>query len=160
MGTLFSTMDLQTLQSEVIEVKKDMISQDSYPQVLAQAAASLKIRGRNKRGVDGDGGPVFFILTNGFEWVFHRVSIAESQLNVMTSARFSLNMSHDVQSRQHLNEDQAKRVYSCLAYVVESALKSSPRASAVTREASLDVELDAAAQNLGNLSLDHQTINM
>ena len=76
----------------------NMKSSDAFyrvlPQAVAQAAALLFFRRGMKppRGLDGSGGPIVFIRTDGERWIFSKMTCKEGFPKVQHSPEFKLDI--------------------------------------------------------------------
>jgi hypothetical protein len=133
----------------VIETKKTDTFDESLPQVVAQAAALLFFRREQKppRGVNGSGGPIYFIRTDGERWIFSKLTCDEGFLKVQHSDEVKLNI------RQNKIESETVQViFDWLRYIITSGRDSSPRTS-VIKETEQKIALDNSTLSAEFLSM-------
>lgn len=118
------TKILEDASVTIIEAKKWQKFEESIPQVLAQAATSLIIRRNNARGYDKSGGPVFFVLSDGENWMFGKLEAGKgTKITATHSDILRVNINDPI---DNLSLD---KVYSCLVRVIKAGRDSSPRGS-------------------------------
>ncbi|KAJ3079715.1 hypothetical protein HK102_003554, partial [Quaeritorhiza haematococci] len=122
----------------VIEVKRGQTFEGSFKQVLAQAATALKTREEKNRGVDQKGGPVYFVLSDGWNWTFSRLVSGggeqeqDSELIVQEGSTLILSKTKkriEGQRRELFIREAVDKVFSWLCFVIEQSRDASPRTS-------------------------------
>jgi hypothetical protein len=133
----------------VIETKKSDTFDESLPQVVAQAAALLFFRREQKppRGVNGSGGPIYFIRTDGERWIFSKLTCDEGFLKVQHSDEVKLNI-----RQNEIESETIQVIFDWLRYVITSGRDSSPRTS-VIKESEQKIALDNSTLSAEFLSM-------
>ena len=110
----------------VIGTKKSDTFDSSLPQVSAQAAALLYYR-RGKtppRGINGSGGPTFFIRTDGERWIFSKMTSEEGVPTVKHSSEFKLVLG----PKTSIDYNVAKQIFNWIRYSIIAGCVSLLRA--------------------------------
>lgn len=133
----------------VIETKTSETFSQSLAQVVAQAAALLLYR-RSKipaRGLNGSGGPIHFVRTDGEHWIFSRMTCEDSKLKVRHSAEYKVNIKDN-----HVEIDKIQVIFDWLRFVIKNSRDSSPRSSVIHEsndDAFVDTVITAGFASLG-----------
>ena len=109
-----------------IETKKSETFDRSLSQVVAQAAALLYYRRGVKppRGLEGSGGPIVFIRTDGERWIFSKMTCKEGVPIVQHSNEFNLDI-----CQNNIQNDTVQQVFNWITHAITIGRDSSPRAS-------------------------------
>jgi hypothetical protein len=110
----------------VIKTKKSDTFDGSLLQATAQAAALLFFRQMMKppRGLNGSGGPIIFIRTDGERWIFSKMTCEDGVSQVQHSDEFKINI-----CRNTIENATVQKVFDWLRYAITISRDSSPHAS-------------------------------
>ena len=107
----------------VIEVKKNDTFDDCLPQAMAQAASLLYFRRgmTPPRGLNGSGGPIVFIRTDGERWIFSKMTCKDGVPTVQHSEEFKINI-----SQTKIENDTVQCIFNWIRYAITIGRESSP----------------------------------
>ncbi|KAI9092637.1 hypothetical protein DFS34DRAFT_283795 [Phlyctochytrium arcticum] len=123
-----------------IEVKRGTTYAESEAQVLAQAATSLLVRQKQKRGWQLGEDVVYYIRTTGETWEFGRL-ISEGDGSLLREKSESVYL--DLSS-ESVDRGEVGQVLSWFVFILNKAKDSSPRASLV------ELRPDSRVENLAS----------
>ena len=135
----------------VIEIKKSDTFSESLHQVVAQAASLLLFRKEQipPRGLNGSGGPIFFVRTDGERWIFSKLFKDDRSLRVQHSHEVKLNILED-----KIESEKIQEIFDWLRFLIKSGRDSSPRTS--TTEQNMTAEIDESVLSCDFLDLNIQ----
>ncbi|KAI8916421.1 hypothetical protein EDD86DRAFT_15615 [Gorgonomyces haynaldii] len=113
----------------VVEVKTGSTYEDGFKQALAQAATFLEIRREHKKGHDGNGGPVYFIVSNGIRWRFATLDWDGDHMAFQDTEDMHLSF---VQSSSF--NESTQKMFSVVVEMIKLCEAASPRVSSVRGE--------------------------
>ena len=140
----------------VIETKKSDTFDGSLPQVLAQAAALLFFRQAMKppRGLNGSGGPIVFIRSDGERWIFSKLTSENGARTVQHSAEFKLNI-----CLNKIEKDTVQQIFNWIRYAITVGRDSSPRASLAQVGQNVPVEEETVTTEFSSLQISDESFS-
>lgn len=106
----------------VLEAKQGNTFDNSFGQVLAQAATTHKIRKSNERGNKKDGLPIYFIRTDGDGWIFGILTEIDQKLLLKQSTKLTIGSYKDEDFLKNM-----QKIFSWLVVIFQEMKVSSPR---------------------------------
>ncbi len=110
----------------VIETKKSVTFDAYLPQVVAQAAALLYFRRGMKMGLNGTGGPIVFIHSDGERWIFSKLTCDKGAPTVQQSSEFKVNI-----CQNKIDNEAVQQIFNWIRYAIILGRDSSPSAESV-----------------------------
>ena len=113
----------------------------SLPQVLAQAGALLYFRRGMKRGLNGTGGPIVFIRSDGERWIFSKLTCDKGNPAVQHSSEFKLSI-----CQNKIDNETVQQIFNWIRYAIILGRDSSPRSLLVAENGIVDDENTITAE--------------